>query len=69
MGTTVAQMTKEELSSLIDGLIENKLLELLDESDEGLELRDSIRARLLSQRKSGERGELFEDVVDELRIE
>ncbi len=72
MATTVGQMSKDELKELIDSAIEEKLLELLGDPDEGLELRKSVRERLLRQKRAvaaGERGEPFEDVVRRLGLE
>ena len=70
--TTVAQMTKGELKELIEVTIEEKLLELLGDPDEGLLLRKSVRDRLLRQKQSvaaGERGEPLEDVARRLGLE
>ena len=72
MATTVAQMTKSELKEMIETLIEQKLLELLGDPDEGLAIRKSVRDRLLRQKQAvagGERGEPFEDVVQRLGLE
>jgi len=72
MPDTVAQMTKEELREMIETSIEQKLLELLGDSDEGLEIRKAVRARLLRQKKAvaaGEGGQPFEDVVRQLGLE
>ncbi|MBC8492865.1 MAG: hypothetical protein H8D43_03690 [Chloroflexi bacterium] len=69
---TVAQMSKDELKELIETSVEQKLLELLGDPDEGLEIRRSVRDRLLQQKKAvaaGERGEPFEDVVRRLGLE
>lgn len=69
---TVAQMSKDELKELIETSVEQKLLELLGDPDEGLEIRESVRDRLLRQKKAvaaGERGEPFEDVVRRLGLE
>jgi len=66
MSITIAQMTKEELQEMLEATIEQKLLEMLGDPDEGLELRDDVRERLLRQRQAvaeGERGQSFEDVV------
>ena len=68
---TVAQMTKDELREMIETIIEQKLLELVGDPDEGLPLRESIRNRLLRQKEaveSGERGESFEEVVYRLGL-
>lgn len=62
MAATVAQMTKGELREMIEAIIEQKLLELLGDPDEGLPIRKSVRDRLLRQKQAiaeGERGEPF----------
>lgn len=72
MADTVAQMTKEELREMIETSIEQKLLEMLGDPDEGLEIKKSVRDRLLRQKEAvaaGERGEPFEDVVRRLGLE
>jgi len=72
MATKVAQMTKDELREMIETTVEHKLVELLGDPDEGLPLRKRIRDRLLRQKgvvATGERGELFEDVVRRLGLE
>ena len=52
MATTVAHMTKSELREMIETIIEQKLLELLGDPDEGLPLRKSVRDRLLHQKQA-----------------
>ena len=72
MTTTVGQMSKEELKEMIEAAIEQKLLEMLGDPDEGLELRESVRERLLRQRQAviaGDRGEPFENVLQQLGLE
>ena len=72
MSTTVAQMTKEELKEVIEATIEQKLLEMLGDPDEGLRIRRTVRDRLLRQKKAvaeGKCGQLFEDVVRQLGLE
>ncbi len=69
---TVAQMTKEELREMIETAVEQKLIELLGDPDEGLPIRKALRDRLLRQRQAvanGERGEPFEDVIRRLGLE
>lgn len=71
MTATVAQMTKEELEEMIDTAIERKLLEILGDPDEGLKIREDLRARLLRQKEAvaeGERGRLFDDVARQLGL-
>ena len=48
----VAQMTKEELREMIEAAVEQKLLEMFGDPDEGLEIRESVRDRLLRQKKA-----------------
>jgi hypothetical protein len=71
MATTVGQMTTDELREMIGALIEQKLLELLGDPDEGLEIRKAVRDRILRQKKAvagGERGELLEEVTRRLGL-
>ena len=72
MATTVAEMTVHELREMIETAIEQKLLDLLGDPDEGLELRKAVRDRLLRQKEAvaaGERAEAFEDVVRRLGLD
>ena len=72
MTITVGRMTKDELKEMIETLIEQKLLELLGDPDEGYELRKSVRERLVRQKKAvaaGERGEAFDEVARRLRLD
>ena len=69
---TVAQMTREELREMIETIIEEKLLELLGDPDEGLPIRKTVRERLLRQKEAvagGERGDPFEEVIRRLGLE
>jgi len=71
MADTVAQMTKEELREIIETTIEQKLLEILGDPDEGLEIRKAVRDRLWQHKQAvaaGERGKPFEDVVRQLGL-
>ena len=70
--TKVAQMTKDELREMIETTIEQKLVELFGDPDEGLPLKKQMRDRLLRQKQAvaaGERGEPFENVVRRLGLE
>ena len=72
MSDTVADLTKDELREMIGELIEEKLVELLGDPDEGLVIRDAIKSRLQQQMKNvaaGDRGEPLEDVVRRLALE
>lgn len=69
---TVAQMTqtelKEMLESVVETTVEEKLLEILGDPDEGLELRQAVRDRLIRQREAvvqGQLGQPLEDVIAE----
>jgi len=71
MAKIVAEMTADELKQLVGLAVEEKLIELLGDPDEGSVLRESLRKRLLRQKRAvakGERGELLEDVVRRLKL-
>ncbi len=60
LSTTIAEMTKADLKEMLEEIIEQRLLELLSDPDEGLPIRKSVRERLLRQKQAvamGERGE------------
>jgi len=73
---TVGQMTREELKAIIDAAVEaaveQKLIEILGDPDEELEIREAVRDRLLRHREAvaaGEQGLPFEDAVRQLSLE
>jgi hypothetical protein len=69
--TKVAQMTAQELQKMIGDVIEEKFLELLGDPDRGLEIKKSLRKRLLRQKKEvalGQRGEKLDSVIKQLNI-
>lgn len=69
--SSVARMTKEQLREMIGETVEEKLIELLGDPDEGLTVKRALRARLLRQRRkvaSGERGESLSDVARKLGL-
>ena len=71
MEQMVSQMTKEELQQVIETSVENKLLELFGDPDEGLSLREDIRKRLLKSKAAverGERGRSLDDVAKRLGL-
>ena len=72
----VAQMTqtefKELLEAVVETTVEEKLLEILGDPDEGLELREAVRDRLIRQRRvvaKGQYGQPMEDLVKELELD
>lgn len=71
MAATVARMTKHELKEIIESTVEQKLLELLGDPDQGLVLKKTVKDRLLRQQKSvasGQRGELLAVIVKRLGL-
>ena len=66
MSTTIARMTRDELQEMIGAVVEQKLIQLFGDPDEGLPLKKSVRDRLIRQMTAvghGERGEGLEEVV------
>jgi hypothetical protein len=71
MAKTVAEMTATELRQLVSSVVEEKLIQLLGDPDEGLVLRENVRKRLLRQKRAvskGERGEPLETVARRLKL-
>jgi len=69
MSTTVARMTKDELQEVIGSVVEQKLIELFGDPDQGLPVKESLVKRLRRQKAAvarGERGERLEDVARRL---
>ncbi len=71
MASTIAHMTKREFAQMLSTVVEEKLVELFGDPDDGLVLRENLRRRLIRQKKAvakGERGEDFAAVVKRLRL-
>ena len=71
MAKTVADMTATELRQLVSSVVEEKLMQLLGDPDQGLVLRENVRKRLLRQKQAvskGERGESLQTVVRRLKL-
>ena len=71
MAEIIANMTKKEFTQVLSDVLEQKMIELLGDPDEGLVLKETIRKRLLRQKKAvlkGERGEDFETLVKKLSL-
>ena len=71
MAKTVADMTAAELRQLVSSVVEEKLIQLLGDPDEGLVLRENVRKRLFRQKRAvskGERGERLETVARRLKL-
>jgi hypothetical protein len=72
MTMSVAGMTKGKLKEIIESTVEQKLLEMLGDPDEGREIRKSLRDRLVRQRKSvaaGQRGRSLANVARRLGLD
>lgn len=71
MAELTIQMTKDELRRLIDEALDEKLIELFGDPDEGLEINADLKQRLLRQKEAtsrGERGKLLSEVIKELGL-
>jgi hypothetical protein len=72
MSTTVARMTKDELEEVIGTVVEQKLIELFGDPDQGLSVKESLVKRLSRQKAAvvrGEHGVRIEDVARRLGLE
>lgn len=71
MAATVGEMTVAQLQQMMEAMIEEKLIQLLGDPDEGLTLKKSVRDRLRKQQQAvagGERGEPLAEVVRRLEL-
>jgi hypothetical protein len=60
------------LKAIVEAVVEQKLLEIFGDRDEGHEIRSAVRDRLVSQRRTvavGEIGQPFESVVQRLDLD
>ncbi len=57
MPDTLVQMSKEELARIVSNAVEEKLVELFGDPDEGLQMKENLRKRLRRQKKSVAKGE------------
>ena len=53
----IRDLTTEQLKALIQDVVEEKLQEMLDDPDQGLELREEVKQRLRESLDAAERGE------------
>jgi hypothetical protein len=63
MSSTVAQMSKKEFAQVISNVVEQKLIELFGDPDDGLILKESLRKRLIRQKKAVGKGERGDDLA------
>jgi hypothetical protein len=71
MPATIAQMTKREFASMLSTIVEQKLIELFGDPDEGLVMKETLRRRLTRQANAvakGERGEDFLSIQKRLGL-
>lgn len=69
---TISELSRDELKRLVAEAVEEKLLEVLGDPDEGLVLREEVQARLqrtLAAERAGKRGLPIEDAVARLGLE
>jgi len=71
MAKTVANMTSDELRTLIASVVEEKLVEILGDSDIDMTMREDVKERLVRQIeevRQGERGESLDVVAGKLGL-
>ena len=57
MSSTVVQVSKQELAQIISNVVEQKLVELFGDPDDGLTMKQNLRKRLLRQKRAVEKGD------------
>jgi len=71
MPSMVVHMSKKEFAQVVSAAVEQKLVELFGDPDDGLVLKDGLHKRLVRQRKAvakGERGDDFTAVRKRLGL-
>ncbi len=71
MPTGIASMSKKEFAQMLSNVVEQKLVELIGDPDDGLKMKENLRKRLIRQRiavSKGERGEEFTNVRKRLGL-
>ena len=71
MAANVGQLSTDELKEIIGSVVEEKLKEILGDPDEGLDLNNNIRERLLQQQHAvaeGERGDDLHEIAEGLGL-
>jgi len=69
---TIGELSQEDLKRLIGEAVEEKLIELLGDPDEGMVLREEVQARLrrtLEAERAGKRGIPAQDAAARLGLE
>ena len=72
MSTRVAELSVDEFKQVIEATVEQKLLEMLGDPDEGLELQEEIKTRLrraLEVNQKGIRGIPAQEAAARLDLE
>ena len=62
MSSTVVQVSKQELAQIISNVVEQKLVELFGDPDDGLTMKQNLRKRLLRQKRAVEKGDRGTDL-------
>jgi len=62
MSSTVVQVSKRELTQIISKVVEQKLVELFGDPDDGHSMKQNLRKRLLRQKRAVEKGERGTDL-------
>ena len=57
MSSTVVQVSKQELTRIISNVVEQKLVELFGDPDDGLTMKQNLRKRLLRQKRAVNKGD------------
>ena len=68
---TVSQLTVSQLETLIENVIERKMIELLGDPDKGLDFKPNVKTKLrrsMAAVKRGERGIPAEEVAKNLGL-
>lgn len=72
MSTTTLDITGEELTALVKNIVDERIIELIGDPEDDLEVKDELKERLIAQRKEADNGDYgipFDEVLKRLELE
>ncbi len=72
MNATTLDITSEELTALVKNIVDERIIELIGDPEDDLEINDELKARLINQRKEADNGDFgipFDEVLKRLEFD
>lgn len=72
MNATTLDITSEELTALVKNIVDERIIELIGDPEDDLEIKSELKARLINQRKEADNGDFgipFDEVLKRLEFD